>query len=135
MVSQRGHLTEGNNFVSNASTNRAVVERLFAAMCAGDLAVIEELVADDFIQHNPQVRSGREAFCGFIAAVAPVEAKVYRVLADGDLVALHHHFMSFGSAVVDIFRVVDGKVVEHWDVIQPVPETTVDDLDMFSQES
>lgn len=121
--------------MSNISTNRAIVERLFAAMCAGDLAVIDELVADDFIQHNPQVPSGREAFRGFIASVAPVEARVYRVLADADFVALHHHFMSFGSAVVDIFRVVDGKVIEHWDVIQPVAETTVGELDMFSQQS
>ena len=121
--------------MSDVAANRAIVERLFAAMCAGDLAVIDELVADDFVQHNPQVPSGREAFRGFIAAVAPVEAKVHRVLADGDLVAIHHHFVSFGSAVVDIFRVVGGQVVEHWDVIQPLPESTVDGLDMFSQAS
>ena len=121
--------------MSDTSTNRAVVERLFAAMCTGDLAVIDELVAEDFIQHNPQVPSGREAFRGFIAAVAPVEAKVYRVLADEDLVAIHHHFVSLGSAVVDVFRVVDGRVVEHWDVIQPIPETAASGLDMFAQES
>lgn len=121
--------------MSDTSTNRDVVERLFAAMCVGDLAVIDELVSEDFIQHNPQVPSGREAFRAFIAAVAPVEAKVYRVLADENLVAIHHHFLSLGSAVVDIFRVVDGKVVEHWDVIQPVPETAAGGLDMFAQKS
>lgn len=121
--------------MSDAPTNRAVVERLFAAMCSGDLAVVDELVAEDFVQHNPQVPSGRAAFRDFLAAVTPVEATVHRVIADGDLVAIHHHFVTFGSAVIDVFRVVDGKVVEHWDVIQPVPEATASGLDMFSQVS
>jgi predicted SnoaL-like aldol condensation-catalyzing enzyme len=121
--------------MSDTTTNRAIVERLFAAMCAGDLAVVDELVAEDFVQHNPQVQSGREAFRGFLAAVSPVQSTVYRVIADGDLVAIHHHFTTFDSAVVDIFRVVDGKVVEHWDVIQPVPATTASGLDLFSQKS
>jgi len=121
--------------MSDTTTNRAIVERLFAAMCSGDLTVVDELVADDFVQHNPQVQSGREAFRGFLAAVTPVESTVHRVIADGDLVAIHHHFATFNSAVVDIFRVVDGTVVEHWDVIQPVPETTAGGLDLFSQKT
>ncbi|MGN6598543.1 MAG: nuclear transport factor 2 family protein [Actinomycetes bacterium] len=121
--------------MSDPDSNRELVERLFQAMCSGDLDVIDELVADNFVQHNPQVQSGRQAFRDFIGAVAPVESKVYRVLADGDLVAIHHHFVSFGSAVVDIFRVVDGKVVEHWDVLQPVPETTASGLHLFTQET
>lgn len=116
----------------DTAANRSIVERLFDAMCTGKLEVIDELVADDFVQHNPQVASGREAFRQFIGAVAPVEARVQRVLADGDLVAIHHHFVSMGAAVVDIFRVVDGRVVEHWDVIQPVPDTPAGEPDMFS---
>lgn len=121
--------------MSVAVDNRAVAERLFAAMCTGDLGVVDELVAEGFVQHNPQLPSGRAAFRDLLAAVTPVEATVHRVLADGDHVAIHHHVVTFGSAVVDIFRVVDGKVVEHWDVIQPLPETTASGLDMFSQES
>lgn len=121
--------------MSDTTTNRALVERLFTAMCSGDLDVVDELVAHDFVQHNPQVPSGREAFRTFLAAVTPVESTVHRVIADDDLVAIHHHFVSFGAAVVDIFRVVDGQVVEHWDVVQPVPETTASGLDMFAQQT
>jgi predicted SnoaL-like aldol condensation-catalyzing enzyme len=52
--------------------------------------------------------------------------EVKKVLAEGDMVVLHLHGMGgmnpYGEQVVDFFRVQDGKVVEHWDVIQPIPE-------------
>lgn len=57
------------------------------------------------------------------------------MLADGDLVALHVHSVQVpgtrGRAIVDIFRLEDGKVVEHWDVIQDVPAESVNDNTMF----
>jgi predicted SnoaL-like aldol condensation-catalyzing enzyme len=56
------------------------------------------------------------------------------VIADGDLVAVHSHYRTWNSAGVDIFRFNDdGKIIEHWDVLQEVPETTASGNDMFSQ--
>lgn len=63
------------------------------------------------------------------------DARIVRSAADGDLVYLHVHATEHpgdrGEAVVDIFRVKDGKIVEHWDVIQPVPETSANRNTMF----
>ncbi len=61
--------------------------------------------------------------------------EIKRVIAEGDLVVLHVHSVvipnSPGRMIVDIFRVEDGKVVEHWDVIQPVPEKAANSNGMF----
>ena len=61
--------------------------------------------------------------------------EVKKVIAEGDLVVLHLHGMNgpnpHGESVVDIFRIEDGKVVEHWDVIQPIPESADNANTMF----
>jgi predicted SnoaL-like aldol condensation-catalyzing enzyme len=70
----------------------------------------------------------------FFASAGPVDVEVHRVLTDGDLVAVHSNYKTWNMAGVDIFRVGDdGKIVEHWDVLQQVPETTASGNDMFSQ--
>lgn len=70
----------------------------------------------------------------FFAPVGPVDVDVHRVIAEGDLVVAHSHSKTFNSAVVDIWRFNDeGKMIEHWDVLQQVPETTASGNDMFSQ--
>ena len=90
-------------------------------------------------QHNPTVPDGREAFIGFVGGFVKqfpeLHVDVQRVLADGDLVVLHSHMKvnpgDRGSPVVDIFRVENGKVVEHWDVVQQVPEKSANGNTMF----
>jgi predicted SnoaL-like aldol condensation-catalyzing enzyme len=63
-----------------------------------------------------------------------VDVEVHRVIAEGDLVAVHAHYKTWNVAGVDIFRLDDaGKIIEHWDVLQQVPETTASGNDMFSQ--
>jgi len=61
--------------------------------------------------------------------------RIVRSGTDGDLVFLHVHQTNGpedrGQAIVEIFRVDDGKIVEHWDVIQPVPESAANDNTMF----
>jgi predicted SnoaL-like aldol condensation-catalyzing enzyme len=62
------------------------------------------------------------------------DVSIKRVVADGYLIAIHSHYHlanDKGLAVVDIFRVLKGKVVEHWDVVQAVPETSANDNTMF----
>ena len=85
----------------------------------------------DYIQHNPNAPTGRDATLEVLAAAVrnnpALTHDVKRVIyGDGDLVAVHHHFRRTrderGWAVVDILKIENGFVVEHWDVMQPVPE-------------
>jgi predicted SnoaL-like aldol condensation-catalyzing enzyme len=75
-----------------------------------------------------------QAVKDFFAPVGPVDVDVHRVIAEGDLVAVHSNYKTFNMAGVDIFRLNDdAKIIEHWDVLQPIPETTASGNDMFSQ--
>jgi predicted SnoaL-like aldol condensation-catalyzing enzyme len=85
----------------------------------------------DYIQHNPNAPTGRDATLEVLDAAVrnnpELTHNVKRVIyGDDNLVAVHHHFRRKkdepGWAVVDILRIKDGYVVEHWDVMQPVPD-------------
>ncbi|SFG44466.1 Predicted SnoaL-like aldol condensation-catalyzing enzyme [Novosphingobium sp. CF614] len=99
----------------------------------------ETWVDPGYIQHNPMAATGRDAAIGFLepffAGNPDIHYEIKRIIADGDLVAVHSRG-SFsardrGVAVVDILRVKDCKVMEHWDVVQPVPETSANTNGMF----
>ncbi|MFD6056371.1 nuclear transport factor 2 family protein [Agromyces sp. NPDC060279] len=104
-----------------------------------DTEAAAKVVADDYRQHNPEVPDGKgpfvSFFTGFFAENPDSRAEIVRSAADGDLVYLHVHSTNgaddLGSAVVDIFRVEDGMIVEHWDVIQDVPATSANENTMF----
>jgi predicted SnoaL-like aldol condensation-catalyzing enzyme len=114
--------------------NKDAVNRLFEAFRAGDMDAFDALIAEDYVQHNPQVANGRESVKAFFGSAGPVDVDVYRVIGEGDLVAVHSHYKTFNMAGVDIFRFDDaGTIVEHWDVLQQVPEKTASGNDMFSQ--
>lgn len=114
--------------------NKEVVQRLFDAFRAGDTEAFDELIVEEYVQHNPQAGNGLQAVKEFFAPVGPVDVEVHRVIAEGDLVAVHSHYKNWSMAGVDIFRLNDaGKIIEHWDVLQQVPEKTASGNDMFSQ--
>ena len=120
--------------MADTERNKQTVARLFDAFRAGDVEAFDELIADDYVQHNPQAGNGLQAGKELFAPVGPVNVEVYRVIAEGDLVAAHSHYKTFNMAGVDIWRFNDeGKMIEHWDVLQAVPETTASGNDMFSQ--
>ncbi|AXA71755.1 hypothetical protein CE205_14660 [Achromobacter insolitus] len=104
-----------------------------------EVAEAAKVVADDYIQHNPHVPDGKAPFVSYFTELfqknPDAKARIVRSATDGDLVYLHSHSTrdanDRGRAVVDIFRVKDGKIVEHWDVIQPVPEKAANDNTMF----
>jgi predicted SnoaL-like aldol condensation-catalyzing enzyme len=93
---------------------------------------------DKYIQHNPQGRDGRQAFIeGFAAYIlsSDYSCEIKRVIAEGDLVSIHNHCKeneaATGAAIVDIFRVENGLIVEHWDVEQAIPEKSANSNTMF----
>ena len=112
-----------------------------------DLAFVQRRAAEaaerylgaKYRQHNPLAPDGPEAFVGFIGVFqeqAPeMSFDIKRVIAEDDLVVLHYHLKlspdDLGQAVVDIFRVEEGRVVEHWDVLQPVPAESANTNTMF----
>ena len=86
-----------------------------------------EHLRDDYIQHNQNVPAGKEVMRqAFKKGLEGVSCDIKRIVAEGDYVVVHHHFKfdpkSLGMAVIDIFRIQDGKLAEHWDVMTPVPE-------------
>ena len=97
------------------------------------------VVADDYKQHNPDVPDGKAPFVGYFTGYfkdnPQSRARIVRSATDGDLVYLHVHSTTgpqdLGQAVVDIFRVENGIIVEHWDVIQEVPAKAANDNTMF----
>jgi predicted SnoaL-like aldol condensation-catalyzing enzyme len=120
--------------MSSTETNKQLVARLFDAFRAGDTSRFDDLIAVDYKQHNPQAGSGLDAVKAFFGPVGPVDVEVHRVIAEDDFVAVHSHYRTFNMAGVDIFKVgPDGKIVEHWDVLQSIPETTASGNDMFSE--
>jgi predicted SnoaL-like aldol condensation-catalyzing enzyme len=102
-------------------------------------AAVQKYMGSRYRQHNPQAGDGPEPFIGFVryytGAFPKLKVNFKRLIAEGDLVMVHSHFVrepgDRGVAVVDIFRVENGKVVEHWDVLQDVPEKAENNNTMF----
>jgi predicted SnoaL-like aldol condensation-catalyzing enzyme len=96
-------------------------------------------VGAKYIQHNPIAADGKEAAVEVLGkALQALPGWTYEIkhaYVDGDYAIIHSHVHmkagDRGMAVVDIFRFEKGKVVEHWDVVQPIPEKSANDNTMF----
>ena len=105
-----------------------------------DFDAAKTYLGQEYIQHNPGAKDGPEGFRQFIAFLKEKfpdsHREINRVIVDGDYVVLH--VASTGRepgvtrAIIDIFRLdAQNKIVEHWDVIQTVPEKTASGNSMF----
>lgn len=121
---------------ANLKLVRDIYEQVLIPM---DRTRVDEFIAPDYIQHSSLAEPGVAALKAWLdmVRVQSPEARqtIHRMFADGAHVTTHVHVVRWpgdpGLAVCDIFRCADGKVVEHWDVIQEIPENPVNPNGMF----
>ena len=118
---------------SQAAADKAMVGDFYDQLYNhGNLAVVDRFVRPDFIQHDPQIADGRAALKAAVknlrATNPGLRVAVHRILAQGDLVVVHNNLVltpgTKGNAVFDIFRVQNGKIAEHWEVMQQALTST-----------
>jgi predicted SnoaL-like aldol condensation-catalyzing enzyme len=102
-----------------------------------NIEAIHKYIADDYIQHNPFVADGKEALIGaaktWFVNASKEKIDIQHIAAEKDLVFIHlkSHMGKKIVSVIDIFRIKNGKIAEHWDVMQEVPEKAANDHPMF----
>ncbi len=87
-----------------------------------DVSSIERNWGNPYLQHNPGIADGHDILAGVVKSLGPnFKYEIGKVVADGEWVMVHGRYTGLGPKPmvgVDIFRVKDGKLVEHWDVLQ-----------------
>lgn len=122
------------------SNKRTVLGFYEAGLNKKDFDAAAAYIGPVYIQHNTTARDGREGFHQFVDFLRREHPKAHnnivKVVAEGDLVVLHVHEIldpgDLGTAIVDIYRLERGKIVEHWDVKQAVPATSANSNGMFA---
>jgi predicted SnoaL-like aldol condensation-catalyzing enzyme len=111
--------------------NKAIVVDFYnKALNDKDIDAAIAMMGPTYTQHNARIADGKEGFRQFFTAFKQKypesRSKIVRVFAEGDYVILHVHMVrepgTRGEAVMDIFRLDGGKLVEHWDVLQQIPD-------------
>jgi predicted SnoaL-like aldol condensation-catalyzing enzyme len=120
--------------------NKKIIAEFYdAALNQKDFEKASKYLGSRYTQHNPGAADGPEGLKGFLAFLKDKfpnnKSEIKRIFADGDYVIVHVHAVrepgTRGNAIVDIFKLENGKVVEHWDVVQPIPEKPANDNGMF----
>lgn len=121
-----------------ARNKALVLDAMTSLFQRHDASAVERLYAPDYIQHNPDIPQGRDALQ---ALVAELSKDVYYepgvIVAEGDYVAIHGRIRGWAEApqiVVDIFRIEDGMLAEHWDVLQNEAPAAPGGVSMFDPE-
>lgn len=119
--------------------NKKIVVDFYQEMFGDkDITAVDRYISPDYIQHNPTVADGAEPFKeaakGWFKGAPKTKVDIQRIAAEGDLVFIHiKNTKPDGSltSTIDIFRLENGKIVEHWDVHQDVPKEAANDHPMF----
>jgi predicted SnoaL-like aldol condensation-catalyzing enzyme len=104
-----------------------------------DADQVDRYIAPDYIQHSPMAAPGRDSLKAFLrtvrAASPNASQRLLHAFVDGDHVIIHYHVKhdpeDRGFVVMDIFRLTNGMVVEHWDCVQDVPAHSPNPISMF----
>jgi predicted SnoaL-like aldol condensation-catalyzing enzyme len=121
----------------NTSNKKMVADFYQSLFGDKNTAAIDQYIADTYIQHNPSLPDGKEALKNAVATWfkgQPKDTVDFRHLGvDGNLVYIHTKSKMGNKtfSIVDIFRVENGKIAEHWDVIQEVPAKSANNHPMF----
>lgn len=121
------------------ATHDLVIEMYNKVLIAMDSGAVDRYIAPEYVQHSSLAEPSVAALKGFLdrMIVESPDARqtIHRSFVDGDHVIVHTHVERWpgdaGLAVVDIFRCANGMIVEHWDVIQDVPDKPVNPNSMF----
>jgi predicted SnoaL-like aldol condensation-catalyzing enzyme len=133
-------LAAGAHAQTQQEANKKIVVDFYdKALNQKDFDAAAKHLGSRYTQHNPNAGDGPEglkAFLQFLKEKFPnSHSEIKRVFADGDYVIVHVHAVrepgARGNAIVDIFKLENGKVVEHWDVVQPIPEKAANTNGMF----
>ena len=122
-----------------AANNKKIVVEFYQKLFGDkDISAIDQYLVEDYIQHNPIAADGRKAIkdlaTKWLANQPKTKVDFQKVVADGDLVFLHIKTKGPSGkdmSLVDMFRLKNGKIVEHWDVMQEVPEKSLNPHPMF----
>jgi predicted SnoaL-like aldol condensation-catalyzing enzyme len=120
--------------------NKKIVQEFYNFLInKKDFKSASKYIGNRYIQHNPLVAEGPEglkALVDFLKSDYPdARSEIKRIFADGDYVIIHVHSVRIpktrGRAIFDLFRLENGKIVEHWDAIQEIPESSANANGMF----
>lgn len=125
--------------MTQAETNKLIVttayQRIFGAL---DITGVDAYLSADFIQHNPTTADGPDGVKALvqmlIAQGVPKQKCAFKhVVAEGDIVFLHSRYEMAGTEwrFIDIYRVENGKLAEHWDAMMPMPDVRGNNNPMF----
>lgn len=130
---------ENKNRQQLEANKKIVVTFLDAAVNKKDFNAASKYLGSRYIQHDPDVADGPEALKNFIQFLREkfpnARTEIKQVYAEGDHVIIYVHSIRVpgtrGRAIVDIFKLEDNKIVEHWEVVQDIPEKSANQNGMF----
>ena len=136
LVARPALATDAKQMEENKKTVAALYDALLNQK---DFDKASQYLGSRYKQHNPGAADGPEGLKGFVAFLKDKfpnnKSEIKRIFADGDYVIVHVHAVrepgTRGNAIIDIFKLENGKVVEHWDVVQPIPEKAANENGMF----
>jgi predicted SnoaL-like aldol condensation-catalyzing enzyme len=104
-------------------SHKALVKKALTELfIKGDLTALDRYWSDQYVQHNPMIGNGHDALKGLMTSLGPnVRAEFGLMIEEGDFVMVHSRYTGVGPKpliAVDIFRIQNDKLAEHWDVLQ-----------------